>query len=233
MVLIEELLNEGHSNIPIYLRERRGTKRVVMSFSRKQKQIVISAPRKTSKTFLKDFIQKHTDWIKKQAAKHDEAGQILAQGATITFLNKTYTLIHEESNKVLVNLTDDCLFVRSAASRIETHVKRWFLSQAQELLTKTSLNFAQKLGVEIKKVSVKTMHARWGSCSSTGNLNYNWRLIFAPEEILRYVCAHEVSHRKHMNHSKDFWNTVGTLYPDFAAARVWLKKNGNTLYALG
>ncbi|MCA9386358.1 M48 family metallopeptidase, partial [Candidatus Dojkabacteria bacterium] len=70
----------------------------------------------------------------------------------------------------------------------------------------------------------------WGSCSSKGNLNFTWRLIFAPLEILDYVVVHELCHLKEQNHSQRFWDLVAEQVPDYKKKRIWLKKHGANLY---
>lgn len=68
-----------------------------------------------------------------------------------------------------------------------------------------------------------------GKLSVKGNLNFNWRLILAPAEVLDYVVVHELAHLKEMNHSGRFWKQVETVMPDFAKHRLWLKQNGDML----
>lgn len=221
------------ANVPVYVRERKGSTRITMSFSTKERHVVVSAPKRTTKTFLRDFITKHQGWIEKQVAKHGAVAKEFAPGVIVLYKGKPHTLTHEESNKVLVKPDGDSFFVRAATTRIDTHVRRWLLKQTMEACNVASLQFAKALNVTVAKISVKSMHTRWGSCSSSGNLNYNWRLILAPEEILTYVCAHEVAHRVHMNHSKAFWDTVAKVCPNYEKARTWLKKNGSSLYAFG
>ena len=67
---------------------------------------------------------------------------------------------------------------------------------------------------------------RWGSCSTKGNLNFNWKLVLMPPEILDYVVVHELAHRLQMNHSAAFWAEVGKILPDYRERRQWLKVNG-------
>jgi predicted metal-dependent hydrolase len=93
-----------------------------------------------------------------------------------------------------------------------------------------SLEYAQKIGVTISKISVRKMTSRWGSCSSSGNLSYALNLVFAPESMVDYVCAHEVSHLIHMNHGKDFWDCTQKLYPEVKVARKWFKENRRSLF---
>ena len=84
--------------------------------------------------------------------------------------------------------------------------------------------------VKINRITIKEQKSRWGSCSSKGNLNFNWRLILAPEAVLDYVVVHEMCHLKYMNHSKAFWSEVERILPDYKDRRKWLKENGNSLY---
>jgi predicted metal-dependent hydrolase len=77
----------------------------------------------------------------------------------------------------------------------------------------------------INQVFIKGQRTRWGSCSSVGNLNFNWRLAMAPTEVIEYVVIHELCHRVEMNHSKEFWRLVQAKCPDFKKHKSWLKRN--------
>ncbi len=89
--------------------------------------------------------------------------------------------------------------------------------------------FQQFTGGSYNSISIRDQKTRWGSCSGRGNLSFNWRLILAPPEILDYVVVHELCHLTHMNHSKEFWELVGKVLPDYKDRRKWLKENGHTL----
>ena len=78
-------------------------------------------------------------------------------------------------------------------------------------------------------IRIADQKTRWGSCSSNKTLSFSWRLMLAPPRIADYVVIHEVCHLRHMNHSKEFWNMVESLDPDYKEHRRWLKENGNTL----
>ena len=74
------------------------------------------------------------------------------------------------------------------------------------------------MGVTYGRISIRAAKTRWGSCSGEGNLNFHWKLILMPLEILDYVVVHELAHRKQMNHSPLFWAEVEKVLPDYKAA---------------
>lgn len=100
--------------------------------------------------------------------------------------------------------------------------KKW----ARNVILQKCQKFGEEMEVDYAMVSIREQKTRWGSCSSKGNLNFNWKLILMPEEILDYVVVHELAHRKEMNHSPAFWSIVEQVLPDYKNRREWLKKNG-------
>lgn len=105
----------------------------------------------------------------------------------------------------------------------------WLKVQAKRHIIKRTRDLAERYGFEYKRIAVKDQSSRWGSCSSLGNLNFNWRLFLAPSVVLDYVIIHELAHTQQMNHSKAFWNIVEKIMPEFRKSKLWLKTNGNNL----
>ena len=87
--------------------------------------------------------------------------------------------------------------------------------------------FADKMGVEYEKITIRNQKTRYGSCTAKGNLNFNCLIMLMPEEIIDYVIVHELCHIKEMNHSHRFWKAVEDILPDYKERRKWLKLNGN------
>jgi predicted metal-dependent hydrolase len=92
--------------------------------------------------------------------------------------------------------------------------------------------FAPLVGVDYRRITIRSQKTRWGSCSSSGNLNFNCLLLLAPPEVLDYVVVHELCHRKEMNHAPRFWAEVGRVLPDYKKRNKWLKENGSRLMLL-
>ena len=98
--------------------------------------------------------------------------------------------------------------------------------RAKSVLAQRTAYFARQVGVTYGRITVRDQKTRWGSCSQTGNLNFNFRLILAPPEVLDYVVVHELCHRRQMNHSTQFWQEVAQVLPDYRKRKAWLTENG-------
>jgi len=125
------------------------------------------------------------------------------------------------------------LLVPGEAAHIPRRLTEWLKAEALRDLTERSQVHAATLGVMVKSVTMRSQATRWGSCSSSGSLNYNWRLVLAPPHVLDYVAAHEVAHLVHMDHSPSFWRTVAKALPDMERGKAWLKAHGKVLMGYG
>ena len=103
---------------------------------------------------------------------------------------------------------------------------RELAKQAAEVLPERVQHFANIMGVTVGRITIRSQRTRWGSCSAQGNLNFNCLLMLCPEEVRDYVAIHELCHRKHLNHSTDFWAEVERYCPNYRIYRKWLKDNG-------
>lgn len=112
------------------------------------------------------------------------------------------------------------------ARRVISHSVKPLVEERVQYLNSTHFNFS------FRKIFIKEATSRWGSCSQDGNINLNFALLFAPQEVMDYVILHELAHLKEGNHGGEFWRLVGSAMPDFAEKRKWLKENGGRVGAV-
>jgi predicted metal-dependent hydrolase len=158
----------------------------------------------------------------------------LKNSETINLLGREYR-INFSNRKLLrprVVIKDSEIIVYQSELN-EVHHKTILLKFLKEFarteITKRTKKFSNAYGFEINKIAIRDQSSRWGSCSSLKNLNFNWRLIFAPSGVLDYVIVHELCHTAQMNHSKAFWDLVTVVMPDWKTSRRWLRENSRTL----
>ena len=126
-------------------------------------------------------------------------------------------------DKIVVLLNEGC--GKDAAAVLEC----WMKSMARLLINQRIRVLNSVLKLRYNRVAIRGQKTRWGSCSSLGNLNFNWRLVMAPLPVMDYIVAHELLHLVEPNHSKKFWTLVESVCPDYKNCRDWLKKNGHRL----
>ncbi len=102
---------------------------------------------------------------------------------------------------------------------------RLYEKEGRALLAERTKLFANKMGLHPAKISYRSQRSRWGSCTTQGHISLNWRLAFAPLEVLDYVVIHELAHLRFPNHSRSFWHLVETFCPDFKTRQKWLKEH--------
>ncbi|MBX5436796.1 MAG: M48 family metallopeptidase [Alicyclobacillaceae bacterium] len=108
-------------------------------------------------------------------------------------------------------------------------VVRWLRRQARADLEARVAHWSARTGLVPSSIRVRDQRTRWGSCSTQGNLNFNWRLVMAPPAAADYVVVHELCHLREMNHSPRFWRLVESVLPDYRLQRKWLAEHGPQL----
>jgi predicted metal-dependent hydrolase len=123
-----------------------------------------------------------------------------------------------------------CVYM-PAGSKASTRLaaEAWMRTNSRAEIEQVVLEQARRMKAKPKAISIRDQRTRWGSCSSQGNLAFNWRLVMAPPGVLQYVVVHELAHIFELNHSKDFWDIVARYFPDYKKARTWLRKNASSL----
>lgn len=125
----------------------------------------------------------------------------------------------EQSLKKLENIRSDREIIRIKPTELERYKKK-----AEAHLIKRCGYFAELMGVHYRKIKINTAKTRWGSCNSKGDLNFTFRLILLPEDLIDYVVVHELAHIREMNHSDKFWSVVEEAMPNYKARKKQLKE---------
>lgn len=110
--------------------------------------------------------------------------------------------------------------------RMTAEEREDYIREAGSVITQMCRLRAKQMGVSYKKITIREQKTRWGSASSKGNLNFNWKLILMPRKVLEYVVVHELSHLKVMNHSPAFYRVVAQHMPDYEQPKKWLSEHG-------
>ena len=104
--------------------------------------------------------------------------------------------------------------------------RRSLIARAKRELPPRLLDLAAQHGLTVSRISIRNQRSRWGSCSRTGHICLNWRLLTMPEHVRDYVLIHELMHLKRMDHSPKFWKLVAEACPGYKRARAWLRSQG-------
>ena len=187
-------------------------------------------------------ILKMKAWAKQKLLEHParfapENTKKYSDGDEVSIGNEKYTLKIEyrekESSCARIVGTSIQLVIASklpeeAQNRhISTLLSRCVARKRLPELQKRVMDLnAKHFNKEVRRVFFKHNKSNWGSCSSAGNINISTRLLFAPDEVLDYVCIHELAHLIEPNHSERFWNLVEGAMPDYKEKEQWLKKKG-------
>lgn len=157
----------------------------------------------------------------------------VSEGSRICVEGRGYALHMAFGPRAALCLADgDCLLTLphpEDAEAVREALKQALSRRALARIRQRLNHYAPRLGVTFGRVTVRDQKSRWGSCSAKQNLNFNWKLIMAPPEVLDYVVVHELCHLREFNHSPRFWALVEAQLPEYACWKKWLKDHGSEL----
>jgi predicted metal-dependent hydrolase len=214
-------------------RARRYTLRV----REKGREVVMTMPQRGSLREARNFAERNAAWIAARVKRIPEPVPF-ADGATILLRGAPHRIVHRVNARGTVwaeTAGDGTAFlcVAGSAMHVARRVTDFLKREAKRDLAAATRRHAAALGVAIERIGIRDTATRWGSCSADGALSYSWRLVLAPAFVLDYLAAHEVAHRRELNHSVRFWRVVDQLVPDRRRAEAWLKAHGNSLHRYG
>lgn len=209
----------------------------------RNKGLEVVTPKRIPMKYIVNLITANSEWIIEkldhiESTSHYRKMQSIQEGSSLLFLGQQYLLMNDsrlEPKEVVITTTQIkmnlAVISRYSQSQddIRTFLKQWYVKQAKEVFKDRVEHYSKRIGVSYNRISIKNQKTRWGSCSSLKNLNFNWRLLMAPLEILDYIVIHELAHLLEMNHSKRFWEIVERQCPNYKLYDKWLHVNGHLL----
>jgi len=161
--------------------------------------------------------------------------KLLFDQAIISLAGEKYTIQYKKSRMLkprVVNSQGKLEVYVGETSALIHHglLLEWIKNYAASYISERCRNHAQTFGFSFNKLVIRDQRSRWGSCSSKGNLNFNFRLILTLPQTIDYVIIHELCHLKEMNHSNKFWSLVEQCMPEYKVWEKWLKVEGKRYF---
>ncbi|WP_240309427.1 MULTISPECIES: M48 family metallopeptidase [Sphingomonas] len=218
--------------LPIALVRHHAARRLRLRVDHERRQLKLTMPRRGSAKAALRWAGEQRAWVERQlAAAPGDAP--FADGATFPLEGRPVT-IRAVGGRRSVTLVGDELHVGGPPEALARAVLRWLHARARDTLSAETSAAAAAAGVGVSSVAVGDAATRWGSCTASGAIRYSWRLILAPPECRRFVVAHEVAHRLHMDHSLSFRRAEERLFGGpVAPARALLREVGPALRLVG
>lgn len=232
---MNELIHNPSFDCLVIRRDRRRTASIQVSPAN---EVSIIIPKDLQDDKIKSLIKRKTPWILSKIkfnkeVKYPHKPKEFVSGEAFQYLGRNYRLKGITGEDEGVDLRNGRLNVRvspgdsvSCDEKVKSLLAAWYIRNAEKKLKERILRFADRIGVSVTGIKLKSLKQRWGSCSKDGSIVFNWRIIIAPIAIVDYVVVHELCHRKYHDHSKEFWALMQGVMPDYREKKEWLRVNG-------
>ena len=229
----QDSLRLAGRNVPLHFVRHPRARRYVLRLHR-DGSARVTVPRYGSLAEARQFLHKHLPWLEGQLVR--QAAQpvlpaVWQLGTQILFRGEWVRL--EMANAAgpgtQVRFATEVVSVLNAEVNLRPAVERHLWRLAARELPVCVREKALVHGLAVRRVSIRNKRSRWGSCSRSGTISLNWRLIQATPFVRDYIIVHELAHLREMNHSRRFWNEVGRMCPGYREAENWLKQHAGLL----
>lgn len=182
-----------------------------------------------------DLLEENAAWVVEKVEKYDAYREQVperrfVEGETFPYLGEQREVVIEQRPSSVVGETE----LRLANHHVEqTSVKRaleaLYRRTARDRFERRADHFTTEMDVEYEQIEIRNQRTKWGSCSTSGTLGLNWRLMMAPPEISDYVVVHELAHLREANHDDAFWSLVGQHDSEYQSHAAWLERHSTQL----
>ncbi|NCN06289.1 MAG: M48 family metallopeptidase [Candidatus Pacebacteria bacterium] len=192
----------------------------------------VTAPDLVPKILVDQFVKRQDEWIDKQQQKQAKKTKIVDK-KSIHLFGKTYQkkTTYNPQQETGFSILNGALLYNNAlqqtslnSDKYEVALVRFLKQTAEQYLLPKTYALAKLMDVSVARITLREQRSRWGSCSSRGNINFNWRLVHFSPQSINYVIIHELAHLTHHNHSRTFWALVAKYAPNYKLAKRELQK---------
>lgn len=195
--------------------------------------LIVRAPMNTPLAYIERLLNRKMDWIRRAMARVRSRPRPVTHefvdGESFLYLGKSHKLRLVKDAKKELTFNGTFTMRMSSKSKARDVFVAWYKREAKRKIAERVEWCAKKAGLTYKSIKITSANKRWGSCSTSGNLNFSWKLVMAPLSVIDYVVTHELAHLEHKNHSKSFWRSVKVMYPNYETAKRWLRQHEGTL----
>jgi hypothetical protein len=197
--------------------------------------VIVVVPILLSQERIKKLLDDKKLWIKQKIALHPQAKVIhekqYVSGEAFSYLGRNYRLKVAEGELTPIKLVQGRLAISvpkgsSQSKLVKYALTSWLRTRAELKLREKLIRYSPIVGVETNGYKVKSFQSRWGSCTPRGRVDFNWKIIMAPNRVVDYVVVHELCHLKQHDHSPQFWKLVESIMPDYLESKEWLRVYG-------
>ncbi len=203
-------------------------------------EVIVSAPLRTSKEYILLVVKSKAKWIaekKKEISlrSSNKIERVFKDGSTFMYLGKEYAaeiIFENNRKKIEIELEEKFKIYTNTMDeeKLKAALEKWYRLETLKIVTKRIENYSNNFNDKVTEIRVKEQKRRWASCTWKNAILFNWRISMARADVIDYIVIHEMCHMDYRNHSKDFWNRVSEIIPDYKEKHEWLKINGINLY---
>ena len=222
----------GDAAVPFEL--RRSRRRRTLGLTVTTQHVRIHAPSWTPRSEIDDFIQQQQAWLQRTWSRVQAELPVAANAELdqLMYLGRRLALKFHPSLFSEVRRAGKVLHIYAPENNKMDVLRDWLQMRAGKILAWRMRKIALKLGRAPLRFALSNAQTQWGSCTRSGSVRLNWRLIQAPLTLIDYVAAHELAHLVHLNHSPRFWALVARLCPDAMVRRAVLQKMSISLFMI-
>lgn len=216
--------------VPIAIKRHPTAKRLTLRLAPDGSEVRVTMPRWAQSREATAFARSRQAWLETQLASILPISRP-RPGSQIPFRGRLLTIDWDRTFARSTVVVGDRIAIGGPADSLIPRLERWLRVRATTTMERDLNHYCTQADVATPALALSRAKRRWGSCSTTGTVRINWRLIMAPDAIRRSVVAHEVAHLVHFDHSPIFHRLLGDIYEgEIAAANHWLKTHGRALY---